>query len=489
MNIKFEYHFELNGLTYFEMNNKKTKNVCPTKLCKKRGWKKTSPHTNKPKQTWETYSLEERTNYSDVWFTLKPEKKEKILACIKRKDINEQEKVLLFDSLEIWPFGHDIKRVVFYLEHSCIIESLPPLPISLMISQAISIKDEILIFGGFGFNKSKCYSYNIIRKEYKFICDYPKEIQFLNGHNVLRINNFVFNDNNDNNILLLTFGGNNIELFKRFTYIMNYKSVWNENNINNEWINLINNLNNTNIIIGKEKYYDLVNSHSCIGGKDNNLLFIICSPNFIIIFNLITYEYISTKNYILPNINNNNNNNLNKFSPSFIKIDINQFILINYQQTILIIYDESINTFIYKLLSNTPITLKYYNCFSYILLRNHIICFGGKKGEYPYQTITDSIHTFNIITNIWKRIPIFLPFPLFNTFSVVSYDFQFIHIIGGQHDHYNQLDQHFIISANDLVWDPKHVDFIILRWLQETQLRYFIGWIDDFNRIILSMLC
>ncbi|ETO10828.1 hypothetical protein RFI_26549, partial [Reticulomyxa filosa] len=165
-----------------------------TKLCKKGVGKKlfsvlllnmatTSSTNNKPKQTWETYSLEERTEYSDVWFHLKQEKKEKILACIKRKDINEQEKVLLFDSLEIWPFGHDIKRVVFYLEHSCIIESLPPLPISLMISQAISIKDEILIFGGFGFNKSKCYSYNIIRKEYKFICDYPKEIQFLNGHN------------------------------------------------------------------------------------------------------------------------------------------------------------------------------------------------------------------------------------------------------------------------------------------------------------------
>ncbi|ETO01781.1 hypothetical protein RFI_35658, partial [Reticulomyxa filosa] len=81
-------------------------------------------------------------------------------------------------------------------------QSLKDLSIPLSQAQCVLYKHEILICGGH--KQRDCYSYNILKDEYKFICDYPSDIT-LWGHCVVKL--IDKNNKNDNEITLLSFGG------------------------------------------------------------------------------------------------------------------------------------------------------------------------------------------------------------------------------------------------------------------------------------------
>ncbi|ETO16572.1 hypothetical protein RFI_20767 [Reticulomyxa filosa] len=186
------------------------------------------------------------------------------------------------------------------LENSnSLFETLSPLPFPLCYPQCLIYKDEIIICGGY--KKNECYSYHIIKDQYKYICSYPDNI-ILNGHCVIKIekNNYDLND-----ITLLSFGGEKDK--EKYTFIMKYKSIWEDNNNNkikhiNEWIPFINNNNNdnnnnNNINIGL-KPDNYAGVRAIISGSNNHLLFIVYPSRNFCIFDLNKYQII--KNGYLP---------------------------------------------------------------------------------------------------------------------------------------------------------------------------------------------
>ncbi|ETO15295.1 hypothetical protein RFI_22069 [Reticulomyxa filosa] len=145
---------------------------------------------------------------------------------------------------------------------STLFQTLKELPIPIENTQCVLYKHEILICG----NRFKrdCYSYHILKNEYKFICEYPRGIE-LDGHCVMKLV-----DNNSNEITLLSFGGD-----YKHTLVMKYVSVWsNDNNNNdNEMDKIKGNSHNNQIEIGRSGDY-YIGVRAVIGGSNNHLLFI-----------------------------------------------------------------------------------------------------------------------------------------------------------------------------------------------------------------------
>ncbi|ETO02417.1 hypothetical protein RFI_35019, partial [Reticulomyxa filosa] len=135
---------------------------------------------------------------------------------------------------------------------------------------------ELLICGGYTTND--CYSYHTLKKQYKYICSYPNDVQLL-GHCVVQL---IDSQTNSNEIHLLSFGGQGKNKMKQ-TFSMKYKSVW-----------------EINTIIGKLED-DLIGVRGLIGGKDNDLLFITYCPENIEVIDLKTMKPLTEiKNNIIP---------------------------------------------------------------------------------------------------------------------------------------------------------------------------------------------
>ncbi|ETO12236.1 hypothetical protein RFI_25138, partial [Reticulomyxa filosa] len=164
---------------------------------------------------------------------------------------------------------------------------LKALPSTLSCSQCVSHKHEILICGGK--DKRACYSYNTIKNEYKFICEYPSDVK-LSGHCVVKL---VDNNSKDRNgITLLSFGGSN-----KHTLVMKYVSVWsnisdksNKLNSYNQWVPFTDKYNHPIIIGSDDGSYEGV--RAVIGGINNHLLFITYYYNNISVFDLNTFQFI-----------------------------------------------------------------------------------------------------------------------------------------------------------------------------------------------------
>ncbi|ETO02443.1 hypothetical protein RFI_34988, partial [Reticulomyxa filosa] len=101
-------------------------------------------------------------------------------------------------------------------------QSLPELPKPFDGSPCILFKEELLLCGGYEIND--CYSYHTLKKQYKYICSYPNDVQF-NGHCVVQLNN---PQTNPNEIHLLSFGGQHKNIMKQI-FSMKYKSVLKKN--------------------------------------------------------------------------------------------------------------------------------------------------------------------------------------------------------------------------------------------------------------------
>ncbi|ETO19971.1 hypothetical protein RFI_17249, partial [Reticulomyxa filosa] len=98
-------------------------------------------------------------------------------------------------------------------------QTLKELPAPLYQSQCVLHKCELLICGGN--DERACYSYHTLKNEYKFICQYPRDV-ILDGHCVVKLVDSNSNNDKDNNqITLLSFGGSP---HLRHTLVMKYLS-------------------------------------------------------------------------------------------------------------------------------------------------------------------------------------------------------------------------------------------------------------------------
>ncbi|ETO36325.1 hypothetical protein RFI_00737, partial [Reticulomyxa filosa] len=150
-----------------------------------------------------------------------------------------------------------------------IFQTLPELPKPFLTSQCLLFKDEFLVCGGFQTND--CYSYHTLKKQYKYICSYPNDVE-LRGHCVVQL---IHSQINSNEIHLLSFGGQYSNRMKQ-TFSMKYKSVW-------------------------EIKDDLRGLRGLIGGINNDLLFITHYPNNIEVIDLKTMKSLTgIKNNIIP---------------------------------------------------------------------------------------------------------------------------------------------------------------------------------------------
>ncbi|ETO05539.1 hypothetical protein RFI_31860 [Reticulomyxa filosa] len=169
-------------------------------------------------------------------------------------------------------------------------EILTRLPTPFDRSQCVMHKHEILICGGW--KEINCYSYHILKNQYKYICSYPKNVQLF-GHTVVkRVNN-----DSRNGITLLSFGG-----MYNHAVVMHYVSVWddddddddendrvanNKTSTTNIWLPLIDNHNKPIYIGTNEEDYKGV--RAVIGGSKKAFV-------NIDIFDLDAFQYVNRSN-------------------------------------------------------------------------------------------------------------------------------------------------------------------------------------------------
>ncbi|ETO21065.1 hypothetical protein RFI_16137 [Reticulomyxa filosa] len=312
-------------------------------------------------------------------------------------------------------------------------ETLASLPIPLRLTQCVVHKHEILICGG-AYEKD-CYSYHILKNEYKYICSYPDGVE-LNGHCVMK---YVHN-NNSNAITLLSFGGEG-KYMEKHTLVMNYVSVWDDNgkeglmniaktNRCNEWIPFTNKANKP-IYIGREQD-EYRGARAVISGSNNHLLFITSFPNNIDVFDLNTLQFL--KQDIVPS----EPDNWTKYHCFLSKTDnelstiktnkrIYELLLFCKNTGLLIQYNEESNTFqFHKLRVCTNIKPLY--SYGYIYIKDFVLFFGGDGYE-----ICDSkeVHKYLTTENKWAKFEHTLPISLTDCVVILSEDSKYIHIIGG----------------------------------------------------------
>ncbi|ETO30245.1 hypothetical protein RFI_06876 [Reticulomyxa filosa] len=370
------------------------------------------------------------------------------------------------------------KKVKNYLKKFGNINELPT-PLSSF--QCVLHKHEILICGGY--KQTVCYSYHTLKNKYKFICEYPSDVQ-LCGNCVVK-----FVDNN-NQTTLLSFGGR-----YKHTLVMKYVSVWskisnisrksNEFNNYNKWIPFTDN-NNNPIIIGRnnDNYYEV---RAVIGGSNNNLLFITYYPKDISVFNLNTFQFI--KHYSLPIINyieypcfvlkskNGQEQEVMKTNK------LNYMLLFCYNTGLSIEYDEDKNTFqFHQLYVCNDITLL--NKCAYVRINDIILFFGGCGLSNNKFVVSKSVRKYSIAENKWTIFENILHSPLYNCVAILSEESNYIHIIGGTNDKKITMLAHMKTKA--YVWDPSllEIKFIIQYWIQTSKIK--LGWIEDFDKIIMQ---
>ncbi|ETO30329.1 WD repeat-containing protein [Reticulomyxa filosa] len=396
--------------------------------------------------------------------------------------------------------------------HTAPFETLATFPIPLQNTQSVAYKHEILIFAGY--ERRACYSYHILKNEYKLFCLYPNSIN-VDGHCVVKL---VDNNNKNkhiNEITLLSFGGK-----QRHSLIMKYISAWdNDNEIikkknYNRWFPFIDNNNNPVQIAKDEDNYNGV--RAVIGGNNNNLLFITYNPKNISVFDLTKFQFI--KHDILPidiNISfhcfvkRNENENGNK--------EKDEMWLFCFEIGLSIEYDEKLNTFQFHKLRVCD-TIKSFHYYAYSYIQNSILFFGGCLF---YGSTSNQIHKYSIINNKWMKCKEILSIPLKYPIAILTEDNLFVHILGVD-DTNNKLLTHIKMKISDFTegnqkWmienkeiadfeeirieleemnkgldikylkKKKEIAMIIKYWMNSIEINE-LGWIDEFNLIILRYI-
>ncbi|ETN98839.1 hypothetical protein RFI_38648, partial [Reticulomyxa filosa] len=241
--------------------------------------------------------------------------------------------------------------------------------------------DELLVCGGYQLND--CYSYHTLKKQYKYICSYPSDVQ-LNVHCVVQL---IHSQTNSNEIHLLSFGGQDKNKIKQ-TFSMKYKSVWEISDSKSERDSISQSFNtwiryNQDTDIG-ELDGDLRGVRGLIGGMNNDLLFITHYPSNIEVIDLkIMKPLTGIKNNIIPKENHKFGISSHCFGPLTINNEklMNHFILFCRNTGLLIKYDEQNKIFHYQKLSICP-ALNDFDSYSFVFLHDFIFLFGGYNSKY-----------------------------------------------------------------------------------------------------------
>ncbi|ETO36584.1 hypothetical protein RFI_00478 [Reticulomyxa filosa] len=364
-------------------------------------------------------------------------------------------------------------------------QTLKKLPIPLDQTQCVLHKHELLICGGH--NQRACYSYHILKNEYKFICKYPSHV-ILRGYCVVKL----VDSNKDNNQITLLSFGSTWGGYNKHTLVMKYVSVWSNHNNNddqnqngmnkskkfnqlnqlnksnnyNQWIPFTDNHNNP-IIIGRE------GMRALIGGINNHLLFITYLDN-ISVFDLNTFQLIqhdqlpiNNKIYYHCFVSKSENRQEQEMMKTNQRYKQNyQMLLFCWNIGLSIEYDEYNNTFQFHKL---PVChdMKPFNRYAYVCINDVILFFGGNGNG-----VSKSIHKYSIRKNKWTTFKNTLPNPLCDCVAILNEEDNGIHIIGGANDKDIKVSTHMKTKVR--IWDPSQLVMVCLFILMNTNKLCYI---------------
>ncbi|ETO35077.1 hypothetical protein RFI_01997 [Reticulomyxa filosa] len=347
-------------------------------------------------------------------------------------------------------------------------QTLKELPTPLVHPQCVLHNHELLVCGGA--NQRACYSYHTLKNEYKFICEYPRDVTLV-GYCVVKL----VDNNNDNRqsdqITLLSFGSH-YNGKNKHTLVMKYVSVWsntslsksNELNNNNQWIPFTDNENNP-IIIGRD-YDDYREVRALIGGSNSHLLFITYPSNNISVFDLNTSQFIQHNKlpsniYIdyhcfVSNPENDQGQEMIKTNEKSNK-QYYQMLLFCDGAGLSIEYEEINNIFQFHKIFSCDNIAPFYN-YAYVCINDIILFFGG---WHVYTSVVSKlVHKYSIRENKWMTFENTLPSPLCECVAILSEKYDYIHIIGGEDDKYATVSAHMKTKVR--VWDPSQLVMICL---------------------------
>ncbi|ETO07559.1 zinc finger protein [Reticulomyxa filosa] len=366
-------------------------------------------------------------------------------------------------------------------------QTLKDLPTPLEQSQCVLHKHELLICGCY--QQRACYSYHTLKNEYKFICEYPGDVQ-LKGHCVVKLVDSNSNNDKDNNqITLLSIGGS--PYTKRHTLVMKYVSVWsddnnnddeNENEMNkskkfnqfnqfnksnnyNQWVPFTDNRNHP-IIIGRERDDDnYQGARALVGGINNHLLFITYHYNNISVFDLNTFQFI--KHDILPtNFWIQYHCFVSKSEMMKTNQQNYQMLLFCFETGLSIEYDEDNNTFQFQKLSVCKDIAPLFS-YAYVCINDVILFFGGLNNSK--WAVSKSMHKYSIRENKWMTFQSTLPIPLFDCVAILSEDNTNVHIIGGANDKFESMSTHMKTEVSEWLSEEEMKKVIELKVEEEKE--------------------
>ncbi|ETO30323.1 hypothetical protein RFI_06796, partial [Reticulomyxa filosa] len=293
-------------------------------------------------------------------------------------------------------------------------EVLPNLPIPISSAQCIAFQDEILICGGM--SERRCYSYHIVKQNYKLICSYPDRVGLL-GHAVIKYKS------NDKEVTLLSFGGS-----VKHTLQMHYRSVWEVHKEHkNQWTPT-----------QQLGYFseDLWYCRGLISGNDNQLIFLLFPPRTIAAYDIKSFDLVARLMLPIENISGGS---------CFVKVQ-DKMLLVNAGNRLSITFDESTQKFDHIRLP-LCLELKDMQDYSYVAVKSLLILFGGY--DLPARRCMKTVYTYSVKERRWIECFCTLPFAVRHSFALVHQGW--IHIIGGAREHDDDLDQHLRIRVDDLV--------------------------------------
>ncbi|ETO34687.1 hypothetical protein RFI_02402 [Reticulomyxa filosa] len=309
--------------------------------------------------------------------------------------------------------------------------------------------------------------YHILKNEYKFICEYPSDVE-LRGYCVVKLADNNNNINKDSSqITLLSFGGS--KYTKRHTLVMKYVSVWSNisNKLNefdkyNQWTPLTDN-NNHSIIIGRYND-DYIGVRALIGGSNNHLLFITYRSNTISVFDLNTFQFIkhhtlSTKNEICYHCLVSENGQVQEMMKTNGEKNKQNYrvLLFCKNEGLSIEYDEDNNAFQFHELPVCDSTAPFYK-YAYVCINDIVLFFGGWNNSNA--VVSKSVHMYSIRENKWMTFQNTLISPLRDCVAVLIEGENHIQIIGGSNDKRTLVSTHMKTKVR--VWDPSQLVMICL---------------------------
>jgi len=348
---------------------------------------------------------------------------------------------------------------------------LPELPTRMKDAACVPLNDELLICGGT--ENNSCYSYHLSKKQYKFICAYPKEVK-LNSHTVLRCDIATNKDSvSGHTATLLSFGGSGDDNFSRHTLLMKYQSVWTNTDVSkhlNYWSSVP-----KGVRIGRQSANqkdDLQGARAIVGGTKNDLLFITHFPKNIDVFDLKSWTYV-------PDVNTNILPGPSDFELRYHFVSArssNQFILLSYQQGLLITYHQSKKEFVFQSFSFEKIC--HSNPYAYFY---HHISFYFENGAAKLSMIVPSFMMSRKELGPQQKKT---PFPISHCTPVITSSSTSVHLVGGIHLDGESQRTHFVMEREYILEEIKKV---VRKWLRMNIIKRR-GWIPDFDFIIAHYL-